>query len=52
MGVGARRMGKGHASAGVWPWAVRGMDAEPGHRAGTTRSAWARVTSRHCGVRA
>jgi hypothetical protein len=27
-------MGKGHASAGGWPWAARGADAEAGQRAG------------------
>jgi hypothetical protein len=30
----AGRMGKGHATAGVWPWAVRGADADAGRRAG------------------
>jgi hypothetical protein len=32
MSLGARRMGKGHTSAGGWPWAARGADAEAGRR--------------------
>jgi hypothetical protein len=32
-GLGARRMGKKHASTGVWPWAAGGADAEGGRRA-------------------
>jgi hypothetical protein len=29
-----RCMGKGHASAGGWPWATRGAAVEAGRRAG------------------
>jgi hypothetical protein len=28
-------MGKGHASADLWPWAARGADAEAGRHEGT-----------------
>jgi hypothetical protein len=31
-GLGVQRMWKGHASAGVWPWATRGADAKAGRR--------------------
>jgi hypothetical protein len=34
MGLGVRRLAKGHASADVWPWAARGADSEAGRRAG------------------
>jgi hypothetical protein len=37
MSLEARRMGKGHASAGVWPWAARGADVEAGRCAGARR---------------
>jgi hypothetical protein len=37
MDLGARRMGKGHASAGVWPWVARGADTEAGRRGHDTR---------------
>jgi hypothetical protein len=35
-------MGKGHALAGVWPWAARGADAEAGERGARNVAAWRR----------